>query len=102
MKSSELAPAFERDPVGLCHSVGKALNDLLITDPYMNGWQWQLDWSNLPGAISVSVAGTACAAEEWQCPAFFARTSVSEYSEVEEAARRLQYRIHRTLEAWKK
>jgi hypothetical protein len=92
--------AFRRDPVGLCQAVGAALNELLMTDPYMNGWQWALDWSNLPGAISVAVTGTACAAEEWDCPAFFAATSVATYEEVDAAAQRLQERIHRTLEAW--
>ena len=94
--------AFRRDPVGLMQSVGHALNELLAGDPYMNGWQWSLDWSNLPGAISVSVSGTACAAEEWDCPAFFAATSVATYEEVDDAAKRLQERIHRALDAWKR
>ena len=92
--------AFRRDPEHLCRMVGKALNDLLITDPHMNGWQWQINWSNLPGAISIQVLGTACAAEEWQCPEFFAATSVATYEEVDDAAKRLQQRIQRTLEAW--
>jgi hypothetical protein len=100
--ASEIAPAFERDPQGLCDSVTKALNDLLITDPHMNGWQWQLDWSNGPGAIFISVAGCACNREEWQCPGFCASTSIAEYNEVDEAAQRLQERIQRTLEAWKR
>jgi len=97
----DLDVAFRRDPDGLCRAVGKALNDLLMTDPHMNGWQWHLDWSNLPGAISVQVFGTACAAEAWECPEFWAATSVATYEEVDKAAERLQERIHRTLDAWK-
>jgi hypothetical protein len=100
-RSYEVTPAFERDPDGLCRMVGKELNALLAGDPCMNGWQWQLDWSNLPGAIQVQVTGTACAAEEWQCPAFVAATSVATYEEVSGAAQRLRERIHRTLDIWK-
>lgn len=92
--------AFRRDPDGLCRAVGKVLNELLAGDPYMNGWQWHLSWHNLPGAISVSVSGTACAAEEWDCPAFFAATSVATYEEVDAAAMRLRNRIHHTLDGW--
>ena len=96
----DLEVAFRRDPGGLCSSVGRALNELLAGDPYMNGWQWNIDWQNLPGAIQVIVSGTACAAEEWQCPAFVAATSVATYEEVDKAAERLQERIHKTLDAW--
>lgn len=92
---------FRNDPDGLCRAVGKELNSMLAGDPYMNGWQWAIDWHNLPGAISVAVSGTACAAEEWDCPAFFAATSVATYEEVPEAAKRLRDRIHYTLDAWK-
>jgi hypothetical protein len=95
-----MEPAFERDPDGLFSMTVKALNEILMTDPYMNGWQWHLEWINLPGAIQIQIAGTACAAEEWQCPAFFAATSIAEYEEVDEAAKRLQERIHEKLEAW--
>lgn len=98
----DLDVAFRRDPDGLCRMVGKELNALLAGDPYMNGWQWHIDWSNLPGAISIQVLGTACAAEEWDCPEFFAATSVATYEEVDEAAKRLRDRIHRTLDAWKR
>jgi hypothetical protein len=96
----DLEVAFRRDPDGLCRAVAKALNDLLITDPHVNGWQWSIDWTNLPGAISVAVTGTACDQEAFDCPAFFAATSVSTYEEIDAAAARLQERIHRTLAAW--
>jgi hypothetical protein len=98
----DLDVAFRRDPEGLCQTVAKALNDLLMTDPYMNGWAWAVDWSNLPGAISVAVTGTAIDQEAWDCPAFFAATSVATYEEVDAAAQRLKERIHRALQGWKR
>ena len=98
----DLEVAFRRDPEGLCRAVGKALNELLAGNPYMNGWQWGIDWHNLPGAISVSVSGTACGADAWDCPAFFAATSIATYEEVEDAAQRLKERIERCLRGWKR
>lgn len=98
----DLEVAFRRDPEGLCHAVGKVLNELLAGDPYMKGWRWGIDWHNLPGAISVSVSGTACGTDAWDCPAFFAATSVARYEEVEDAAKRLQERIQRCLRGWKR
>lgn len=92
--------AFRRDPVGLCQAVGSALNELLRGDPLMHGWRWDIDWHNLPGAISVSVSGTANATGEWDCPAFFAATSVATYEEVDAAAQRLRERIQRCLHGW--
>lgn len=92
--------AFRRDPDGLCRAVGRVLNELLAGDPYMSGWRWSIDWHNLPGAISVSVSGTANEALEWGCPAFFAATSIATYEEVDDAAKRLQERIHKALDAW--
>jgi hypothetical protein len=85
--------AFRRDPDGLCQAVGAALNDLLRDDPIMHGWEWGLDWHNLPGAISVSVAGT----NRGSVDGFFAATSVAEYNEVDDAAQRLAHRIRRYL-----
>jgi len=85
----DLDVAFRRDPDGLCRAVGASLNELLRNDPLMNGWEWGLDWHNLPGAISVSVSGT----NKGQIDAFFAATSVAEYNEVEKAAERLAERV---------
>lgn len=99
-ESIDFEVAFRRDPDGLCRAVTKALNDLLLTDSNMNGWEWTVDWSNLPGAISVQVLGTAMQPGEWDCPQFFAATSVATYAEVDDAAKRLQERIQRTLKAW--
>jgi hypothetical protein len=98
----DLEVAFRRDPIGLCQSVGAALNERLRDDPRMNGWKWALDWHNLPGAISVSVSGTAEGIEEWDCPVFFAATSVATYEEVDAAAERLQQRILRAMEGWRR
>jgi hypothetical protein len=89
----DLEVAFRRDPNGLCQAVGAALNEILRDDPIMHGWEWGLDWHNLPGAISVSVSGT----NRGQIDAFFAATSVAEYNEVDDAANRLAHRIRRTL-----
>jgi hypothetical protein len=89
----DLEVAFRRDPNGLCQAVGAALNEILRDDPIMKGWEWGLDWHNLPGAISVSVSGT----NRGQIDAFFAATSVAEYNEVDEAAKRLAHRIRRCL-----
>ena len=94
--------AFRRDPAGLCQAVGAALNEQLRGDPLMEGWQWGLDWHNLPGAISVSVSGTAQATDAWDCPAFFAATSVATYEEVDDAAGRLKERIQRCLKGWRR
>lgn len=85
--------AFRRDPNGLCQAVGAALNEMLRGDPIMDGWEWALDWHNLPGAISVSVAGT----NKGKIDGFFAATSVADYNEVDDAAQRLSERIHRYL-----
>ena len=63
----------------------------------MKGWEWGLDWSNLPGAISVMVSGLACNPREVQCPTFVAATSVATYEEVDDAAERLMERIVRYL-----
>jgi len=93
---------FRRDPDGLCQAVGKALNDRLLMDPHMNGWQWSLSWSHLPGAIAIEVAGTALNREAWNCPTFFAATSIATYEEVDQAAERLQERIQRALDGWKR
>ena len=101
-ESIDFEVAFRRDPAGLCLAVGAALNEILRGDPMMNGWQWGIDWSNLPGAISVSVSGTANATAEWDCPAFFAATSVATYEEVDDAAKRLAERIRRALEGWRR
>lgn len=101
-ESIDFDVAFRRDPVGLCQSVGAALNERLRNDPRMNGWKWALDWHNLPGAISVSVSGTAEANQEWDCPVFFAATSVATYEEVDAAAERLQRRILRAMEGWRR
>ena len=90
----DLDVAFRRDPDGLCRAVGASLNELLRNDPIMNGWEWGLDWHNLPGAISVSVSGT----NQGQVDAFFAATSVAEYNEVDDAAKRLAHRIRRGLQ----
>jgi prophage tail gpP-like protein len=98
----DLEAAFRRDPDGLCHAVGKSLNELLAGDPYMTGWRWSIDWHNLPGAISVSVSGTACGIDDWDCPAFFAATSVAAYEEVDAAALRLKERILKALRGWKR
>lgn len=92
--------AFRRDPDGLCRAVGAALNEMLRDDPLMKGWEWGLDWSNLPGAISVMVTGMARKREKVQCPTFFAATSVADYNEVDTAAGRLKERIIRTLAGW--
>lgn len=100
LKEVDMEIAFRRDPDGLCRAVGRVLNELLAGDPYMSGWRWSIDWHNLPGAISVSVSGTANDAIEWGCPAFFAATSVCDYNEVDDAAKRLRDRIHRALDAW--
>jgi hypothetical protein len=59
----------------------------------MEGWEWSLDWHNLPGAISVSVSG----ANKHTVDGFFAATSVAEYNEVDDAARRLAHRVRRYL-----
>lgn len=93
---------FRKDPDGLCRAVTTSLNDLLMMDPEMNGWSWAVDWSALPGAISVAVTGTALDQQAWDCPAFFAATSVATFDEVDEAAKRLQYRIHKALSSWKR
>lgn len=92
--------AFRRDPVGLCQAVGASLNEMLRDEPLMKGWEWGLDWINLPGAISVMVTGMAKKREKVQCPTFFAATSVAEYNEVDHAAGRLKERIIRTLAGW--
>ena len=89
--------AFRRDPDGLCRAVGAALNEMLRGDPIMKGWEWGLDWHNLPGAISVSVSGT----NRGQVDAFFAATSVATYEEVDDAAKRLLHRIIRYLSSLK-
>jgi hypothetical protein len=89
--------AFRRDPDGLCRAVGAALNEMLRDDPIMNGWEWGLDWHNLPGAISVSVAGS----NNKLLDGFFAATSVADYNEVDDAAKRLVERIRRCLSAGK-
>jgi len=89
----DLDVAFRRDPLGLCQAVGAALNEMLRGDPIMEGWEWSLDWHNLPGAISVSVAGT----NKGELDAFFAATSVAEYNEVDDAAGRLAHRVRRYL-----
>jgi hypothetical protein len=91
----DLEVAFRRDPEGLCQAVGAALNEILRNDPLMHGWEWGLDWHNLPGAISVSVSGT----NQGQVDAFFAATSVCEYNEVDAAAERLAHRIRRYIGA---
>ena len=93
----DLDVAFRRDPDGLCRAVGAALNDMLRDDPIMHGWEWGLDWHNLPGAISVSVSGT----NKRQVDAFFAATSVAEYNEVDDAAERLAERVRRYLSGMK-
>jgi len=98
----DLDVAFRRDPVGLCQAVGAALNEKLRDDPMMKGWDWALDWNNLPGAISVMVTGTAKNPENVQCPTFFAATSVATYNEVDDAADRLRHRIVRTIGAWQR
>ena len=92
--------AFRRDPDGLCRAVGAALNEILRDDPLMKGWEWGLDWSNLPGAISVMVTGMAARPEKVQCPTFVAATSVADYNEVDDAAVRLKKTIINTLRAW--
>lgn len=92
--------AFRRDPVGLCQSVAASLNEQLKDEPLMKGWEWGLEWSNLPGAISVMVTGVARKREKVQCPTFFAATSVARYEEVDDAAGRLKERIIRTLAGW--
>jgi hypothetical protein len=97
----DLEVAFRRDPVGLCQAVGAVLNEMLRDEPLMKGWEWGLDWNNLPGAISVMVSGMACNPSQVQCPTFFAATSVVEYNEVDDAAARLKHRILCTLEGWK-
>ena len=95
--------AYRRDPVGLCQAVGAALNEMFRNDPSLiKGWSWSIDWHNLPGAISVSVSGTAGDREAWDCPAFFAATSCATYEEVDEAAKRLLHRIRRALESWQR
>ena len=91
----DLDVAFRRDPDGLCRAVGVALNDLLRGDELMHGWEWGMDWHNLPGAISVSVSGT----NRGQVDAFFAATSVATYEEVDDAAWRLAYRVRRYISA---
>jgi hypothetical protein len=96
----DLDVAFRRDPVGLCQAVGVALNEQLRDEPLMKGWEWGLDWSNLPGAISVMVSGVARKREKVQCPTFVAATSVAHYDEVDAAAGRLKERIVQTLTAW--
>jgi hypothetical protein len=93
---------FRSDPDGLCRAVATSLNDLLMTDPAMNGWKWAIDWSNLPGAISVCVTGTALDRDAWDCPAFMAATSVATFEDVEAAAIRLQERIHKALSGWQR
>jgi hypothetical protein len=89
--------AFRRDPDGLCRAVGAALNEMLRDDPMMQGWEWGLDWHNLPGAISVSVSGT----NKGQIDAFFAATSVADYNEVDAAAERLAHRVRRYISCLK-
>jgi len=96
-ESIDFDVAFRRDPDGLCRAVGASLNEMLRGDPLMNGWEWGLEWQNLPGAISVSVSGT----NQGQVNAFFAATSVAEYNEVDDAAKRLAYRIRRYIGALK-
>jgi hypothetical protein len=96
----DLDVAFRRDPLGLCQAVGAVLNEMLRDEPLMKGWEWGLDWSNLPGAISVMVTGMASNPEKVQCPTFFAATSVADYNEVDDAADRLKHRILRTLQGW--
>lgn len=100
--TAEIDAAYARDPQGLCDTVTKALNDLLIMDPHMNGWRWAVDWHNLPGAISIAVTGTAIDNEAWDCPAFLAATSIATYEEVDAAAKRLQERIQKALNGWKR
>jgi hypothetical protein len=85
--------AFRRDPDGLCRAVGASLNEILRNDPLMDHWEWGLDWHNLPGAISVSVAGT----NKKSVDGFFAATSVAQFEEVDDAAQRLAHRIRRYL-----
>jgi hypothetical protein len=90
----DLDVAFRRDPDGLCRAVAFSLNEILRNDPLMKGWEWGLDWHNLPGAISVSVSGTKGKGID----AFFAATSVATYEEVDDAANRLAHRIRRWLQ----
>jgi hypothetical protein len=94
----DLDVAFRRDPVGLCQAVGAALNEMLRDQPLMKGWEWGLDWSNLPGAISVMVTGMASHRDQVKCPGFVAATSVADYNEVDAAAQRLKERILRWVE----
>jgi hypothetical protein len=97
----DLDVAFRRDPLGLCQAVGAALNEQLRNEPIMKDWDWALEWTNLPGAISVMVTGTARNPEKVECPGFVAATSVAEYNEVDDAAERLKHRILRFIGAWK-
>lgn len=100
LKEVDMEVAFRRDPNGLCQAVGAALNEMLRDEALMKGWEWGLDWSNLPGAISVMVTGLARQREKVQCPTFVAATSVADYNEVDAAANRLKKRILETVTAW--
>ena len=89
--------AFRRDPDGLCRAVGATLNEILRGDPLMQGWEWGLEWANLPRAITVMVSGT----NKGEANAFFAATSVAQYEEVDDAAERLAHRIRRYISSLK-
>lgn len=98
-RSIDFSVDFRRDPEGLMRAVGEEMNRILQHHDFMRRWTFAMEYQNLPGAISVVVSGTANhgSREAFDCPAFFAATSVATADEVREAAGRLAARAIRFI-----